>query len=587
MEYPISIPNNQIWYTTIDGEIENPDLSNTDYKLVSNTYTFGYGILEFEEELEELPPSIFSNLPVMGIYYSKLKTIKLPDSIREIGHNAFSYSAYMEEAYLPLHLESIGDYAFFLCESLSRIKIPTHTFVGEEVFRLCKSLCEFDGEGRFLVRNNKLVGFAPYNCKEAVIPNTVNCISRFIFDNCDTLMKVSFPDDINSISEYAFQGCSNLIKVNLPQNLISIECNAFKDCISLKRIMLPNKTTNIEWFAFYGCSSLESIYIPENVNKIGNGILSGCINLNEITGKFSTEDKKYIILENEIKAISYNQNNCVLPKNATILGNYSFAFSDILENVEIHEGIKKIGKSAFYKCESIKSVIIPDSVACIENAAFAYCTVLENVYISKKCKTIHDLVFMGCSSLEHIELPQKIQKIKRHSFSECVSLKELKIPNMCNCIGDFSFEGCASLEYVLLPKSVTDIGNGAFMKCVKIRSFVFPINLKMFNGSVLLGCSLLDTVILPPLNSINMSIFSGCYNLKHILCKNKLLLEKIKKLSNNEYDKWYVAISNKMIEFKELNIEYSGYEDCFFYEMFVCIKPSEDVLIKKIQHLMF
>lgn len=208
MEYPESIPNNQVWYTTKDGEIESPDLSKSQYELISNTYNCGCGVLVFNQTLEELPSGIFSSMPVMGVYYSRIKTIKLPSTIKKIGHNAFSWAAYMEEIYLPLNLISIGDYAFFLCESLRYIKIPSYTLhIGEEVFRLCKSLYEFDGDGRFLVRNNKLVGFAPYKCEEAIVPNTVNCISRFIFDHCDTLIRVSFPENINAISEYAFFCC--------------------------------------------------------------------------------------------------------------------------------------------------------------------------------------------------------------------------------------------------------------------------------------------------------------------------------------------------------------------------------------------
>lgn len=56
MNYPKYIPNNQIWYTTVDGKVVHLwPAANPTYKIVSNTYKNGYGILRFDEDLTELP----------------------------------------------------------------------------------------------------------------------------------------------------------------------------------------------------------------------------------------------------------------------------------------------------------------------------------------------------------------------------------------------------------------------------------------------------------------------------------------------------------------------------------------------------
>lgn len=60
---------------------------------------------------------------------------------------------------------------------------------------------------------------------------------------------------------------------------------------------------------------------------------------------------------------------------------YMEDFKD-LEEIEIPEGIKTIGKEAFYGCISLKKVYLPSTLQVIETAAFGDCDNLIDVYFN-------------------------------------------------------------------------------------------------------------------------------------------------------------------------------------------------------------
>lgn len=240
MIYPENIPNNQIWYTTTDRKIVYLwSSANPTYKIVSNTYKNDYGILEFKDNLTELPIGLFMDWPVgiastdghTSCKLSNLKSVKLPNSIKKVGTSAFNFADKMEEVYLPSTLEEIGEFAFYLCKSLTYIKVPASVkAIGRGSFRLCDSLESFADEGRFLVRDKDLYGFAPCGCNTASIPNNVERIADFVFDHCSKLKSVFLHENITAIGRYAFADCTSLSNICLPKGLQRIEECTFSDC---------------------------------------------------------------------------------------------------------------------------------------------------------------------------------------------------------------------------------------------------------------------------------------------------------------------------------------------------------------------
>ena len=72
---------------------------------------------------------------------SRLKDIKLPKNLKELGANVFTECFSLEKVLLPEKLEIIGSEAFLDCRSLKEIKIPSSVqYIGEDAFANCRSL---------------------------------------------------------------------------------------------------------------------------------------------------------------------------------------------------------------------------------------------------------------------------------------------------------------------------------------------------------------------------------------------------------------------------------------------------------------
>lgn len=109
------VPNNEIWYTTTDGQIAQPN-GNADFgaNVISNTYNNGKGVIKFDGDVTKIGPKSFQ--------FSKLSSIELPNSIKIIGNSAFE-GAKFTELKLPSSLVTIENSA--LCGTkLTSITIP-------------------------------------------------------------------------------------------------------------------------------------------------------------------------------------------------------------------------------------------------------------------------------------------------------------------------------------------------------------------------------------------------------------------------------------------------------------------------------
>ena len=154
---------------------------------------------------------------------------------------------------IPSSVTSIGDYAFWYCDSLSEIVIPSSvTSIGDSAFSWCRSLSEI------------------------VIPSSVTSIGDSAFSDCYSLSEIVIPSSVTSIGDNAFYGCDSLSEIVIPSSVTSIGDSAFSDCCSLSEIVIPSSVTSIGKYAFYGCDSLSEIVIPSSVTSIGDSAFYKC-----------------------------------------------------------------------------------------------------------------------------------------------------------------------------------------------------------------------------------------------------------------------------------------------------------------------
>ena len=110
---------------------------------------------------------------------------------------------------VPCHLKEyvikdgtkvIGNYAFYLCGSLTSITIPNGvTSIGNSAFASCGSLSSI------------------------TIPNGVTSIGDYAFGCCESLTSIKIPNGVTSIGSRVFNGCQNLHSVVLISSKFYIE----------------------------------------------------------------------------------------------------------------------------------------------------------------------------------------------------------------------------------------------------------------------------------------------------------------------------------------------------------------------------
>lgn len=186
-EPEVTEENNKIFYTTSDGQpIEFGANGSFGANEISNTYTEGKGVIEFDGEVTAIYRSAFFGC-------STLTSITLPNSV-----------------------QTIGDRSFENCSSLATIAIPESvSTIGQAVFTGCTSLSSFTGkfastDGACLVIDGKLIAYATDYNTIYTIPENVTIIGMNSFASNSVISKITIPSNIKEIETNAFIGCTNL-----------------------------------------------------------------------------------------------------------------------------------------------------------------------------------------------------------------------------------------------------------------------------------------------------------------------------------------------------------------------------------------
>lgn len=137
---------------------------------------------------------------------------------------------------IPNTVAEIGEDAFSGCSGLTSIAIPDSVrIIGKSAFYSCNGLTTF------------------------IIPNSVTKIENNAFMNCSGLTSVVIGNSVTTIGGCAFEGCISMTSIAIPNSVTTINGSAFGDCTNLSSIIIPNSVNSISSWAFRGCSSLACI----------------------------------------------------------------------------------------------------------------------------------------------------------------------------------------------------------------------------------------------------------------------------------------------------------------------------------------
>lgn len=200
-----------------------------------------------------------------------------------------------------------------------------------------------------------------------------------------------------------------------------------------------------------------------------------------------------------------------------------------LTSITIIEGVKTIGRYAFYNCPNLSVISIPSSISWIGDHAFYHCVNLTNITIPNGVTYLGSDAFNGCSSLTSINIPSNVTSIGNGAFSGCRALTKIlvdsgnsfycdvdgvlcdlgvtrilhfphgwqgvyKIPSTITSIDSSIFSSCAGLTSVIIPEGISSIDWGAFSNCTGLRSVIIPSTVTTIGGYAFENCVQLSAV---------------------------------------------------------------------------------------------
>ncbi len=315
-----------------------------------------------------IPDSVFNIGYDAFAYCSSLTSVTIPNSVTNIEDSAFRDCSRLTSVTIPNSVTSIGMHAFEGCSRLTSVTIPNSvTSIGWDAFRDCSGLTSVT-----ISNSVTSIGWDAFrDCSgltSVTIPNSVTSIGDFTFSGCSGLTSVTIPNSVTSIGDSAFSDCSGLTSVTIPNSVTSIGWDAFSGCSSLTSVTIPNSVTTIERNAFFGCSSLTSVTIPNSLIGIVRKVFDGTPWYEE-----QRKGKKFVIVGNHI-LLEYAGSDAKveIPDGVTSIEEYAFDGCFNLTDVNIPNSVKSIGQGAFLDCLNLSKVTIPASVTEIGDDAFSY-----------------------------------------------------------------------------------------------------------------------------------------------------------------------------------------------------------------------
>lgn len=554
-------PSNEFWYTSTAKVLPRTS-SWGNATIVSNEYSGGNGVITFDQDITLVPSSAFkSDL--------SLKSVSLPDSVAEIGTEAFQGCRNLSSV-TTSGLVNIGGWAFYGCGSLHSFDIPqTVTGIGQAAF--CYA-----------------------GLSSVTIPDGVQRIEQDTF-NCEggpnasglgnTLEFVEIGSGVSYIGRNAFARNSNLglIRVNrmtppffecgpwssetrlnfdnmdsfmdvgeygVIQNPYGSDYTSWRKC-GLNTWDLQNGVPSNEiWYTTTDSATISpntnaswNNTVISNTYENGRGVMRFANNLTRIPDKgFSALTGGGAYYES-IKLTSIS-----LPPSITAIGSGAFHRCSAVTEFVVPYGVSSIGSGAFRSCSSTTGVYLPDTVTAIPSGCIGFCGNISGFPFPKNVTSIGVGAFEWAVGLKTLDIPDSVTTIEGPMFvqssPEGYTLKNLRIGNGVTTMPSSGIAGPKNIEWLVIGSSLdtttlyragnylsgfsalywvefesgcTTIGNNTCRACMAMTKLSIPNTVTSIGNSAFYSSTVITSVTIPDsVQTIGQAAFRYCNGMKEI-----------------------------------------------------------------------
>ena len=179
---------------------------------------------------------------------SGLTSISISDSVETIGNSIFYGCSNITEAWVPQSVMTKGLSAVFNSsyQKIQRLQLGANvSTINVNEFGDCNALTSIDvatGNERLWVSptdgclydaDRTTVFFCPRNATSAALPDGLEHVSNYAFQNCSGLTELTIPDGVTTIGTYSFSNCENLASLVFPDSVTAISSTALNGCTAL------------------------------------------------------------------------------------------------------------------------------------------------------------------------------------------------------------------------------------------------------------------------------------------------------------------------------------------------------------------
>lgn len=452
-------------------------------------------------------------------YTENLKSVTLPNSLTEIGEEAFKNCEALTEVTAGTGLKTVKDNAFDECTALTKVNITNLAAWCGIDFSTAKSNPLYYAKKLYL--NGTLV-------TSLTIPN-VTVVKNYTFYNCTSITELTVPKTVTSFSGSSmFTGCTGLKKVvwNSPyyKEYSFYSFRPLSGLDGIQTISFAGSVTKICPYMCYGLKGLTTLTIPESVTMVGKNAFANCTALTTVNwnaancADFTSSDTPFT---GSTSISTFNFGNTVKSIPDYLCYNLTG-----LKTVTIGTGVTKIGYYCFNKCTGLTRVNISDIAKwCgIDFGVNAGNPLGNPLYHAKN-------LYLNNVLVTDLTIPATVTEIKKFAFSNATCLKSVTIPASVTTIGIDAFSGCTGLtrvnisdiakwcgiEFVSYISNPLRFATDLYLNGAKVTDLIIPNTVTSINKYAFNYCENLTSVTIPPsVKTINSNAFNACTGLTRV-----------------------------------------------------------------------